>query len=377
MSLTTNKGIDIIAIGSPNWGTPINDNSTLIDKALGSFTTVSGTSGSITLTTAQYQNMCLKSGTAEFTGNVTFVIPSGVAGQWVVINQSATSNFELRIKNAANATFIRIPIDQVRTVYSDGTTVFLTDTQSIADFQTLQIGGDFITTGASCSGVNATVTFSGSYIIDVGQVISIRGVVPAGYNGIWTVTASSAGSVTFVVPAALGAQTNAGVLYYGAINASTINLTGRGSLSGRANQDEAQAATDNQTIMTPLRTAEAVGVPNSAMVKSAINATGAAPIYAARAWVNFNGASGAIRSSGNISSVTRNSLGQYTITILDNMPDANYAVSGTSSGADAANDEMILYVAAGTMAAGSVRVRTSSGSGNANDESIVSVIIHR
>jgi hypothetical protein len=113
------------------------------------------------------------------------------------------------------------------------------------------------------------------------------------------------------------------------------------------------------------------------MVKSAINATGAAPIYAARAWVNFNGASGAIRSSGNISSVTRNSLGQYTITILDNMPDANYAVSGTSSGADAANDEMILYVAAGTMAAGSVRVRTSSGSGNANDESIVSVIIHR
>jgi phage-related tail fiber protein len=129
MSLTTNKGIDIITIGSPNWGQPVNDNSTLIDKAFGSFTTVSGTSGSITLTTTQYQNMCLKSGTAAFLANVTFVIPSGVAGQWVVINQSAASNFELRIKNAADAAFVSIPSGETRTVYSDGTKVFFADTR--------------------------------------------------------------------------------------------------------------------------------------------------------------------------------------------------------------------------------------------------------
>lgn len=125
MTLTTNKGIDIIALGSTGWGTPINDNSTLIDKALGSFTTVSGTSGSITLTTAQYQNMCLKSDTAAFLANVTFVIPSGVAGQWLVYNQSAASSFGLSIKNNASADLIAIPSGQFQTVYSDGTTVFI------------------------------------------------------------------------------------------------------------------------------------------------------------------------------------------------------------------------------------------------------------
>ena len=363
---TANKELNVIGIGDTGWGVPTNDNVTILDKALGSFTTVTGTSGSITLTDTQYQNMCLKSGTAAFFANVTFVIPSGVAGQWVVINQSATSNFELRIKNAANATFISIPIDQVRTVYSDGTTVFLTDTQSIADFETLQIGQGFATTGASCSGVNATVTFSGSYIIDVNQFISIKNVTPSGYNGIWEVQSSSAGSVTFVVPAALGAQTVAGALYYGAINASTINLTNRGALSGRATQAEAQAATDNQTIMTPLRTAEAVGVANSAMVKSAINATGSAPIYAARAWVNFLGSNGSIRTDRNVTSVTRLSTGSYRVNFTTAMPSTNYSVTGALAASGSFTESIDL----GTLATTSASFTTRAYDGGLGDCSV-------
>ena len=76
MSLTANKNIDIIAIGSPNWGVPINNNSEIIDKAFGGLTTISGTSGSITLTADQYQNMCLRSDTPAFENNLTFVIPA-------------------------------------------------------------------------------------------------------------------------------------------------------------------------------------------------------------------------------------------------------------------------------------------------------------
>jgi len=139
MSLTTNKSIDIIAIGSPNWGQPVNDNSTLIDKALGSFETVTGTSGSITLTTAQYQAMCLKSGTAAFLADVTFVIPSGVAGQWVVMNQSAASSFKLIVKNAADATSVSVLGGEVQTIYSDGTKVFLTVPQPVI-FETFTSG---------------------------------------------------------------------------------------------------------------------------------------------------------------------------------------------------------------------------------------------
>jgi len=60
--------------------------------------------------------------------------------------------------------------------------------------------------------------------------------------------------------------------------------------------------------------------------------SGSAPIYAARAWVNFNGTTspGTIRASGNVSSVTRNGTGDYTVNFTTAMPDVNYTVVGNS-----------------------------------------------
>jgi hypothetical protein len=55
----------------------------------------------------------------------------------------------------------------------------------------------------------------------------------------------------------------------------------------------------------------------------------------AKAWVNFNGSSGAspvIRASYNVSSVTRNSTGDYTITFSTALADANYASLFTPGG---------------------------------------------
>jgi hypothetical protein len=52
------------------------------------------------------------------------------------------------------------------------------------------------------------------------------------------------------------------------------------------------------------------------------------PEFRCRAWVNFDGTTGAIRASGNVSSVTRNATGVYTLNFTTAMPDANYAVSG-------------------------------------------------
>ena len=48
----------------------------------------------------------------------------------------------------------------------------------------------------------------------------------------------------------------------------------------------------------------------------------------AKAWVNFAGASGTVNGSFNVSSVTRNSIGDYSINFTTAMPNANYAVSG-------------------------------------------------
>jgi hypothetical protein len=51
-----------------------------------------------------------------------------------------------------------------------------------------------------------------------------------------------------------------------------------------------------------------------------------ATAYGCRAWVNFNGTGTvAIRASGNVSSITDNGTGDYTVNFTNAMPDANYA----------------------------------------------------
>lgn len=70
---------------------------------------------------------------------------------------------------------------------------------------------DLTTTGASGNGTTATVTFSGTYIVPVGSSINIIGMTPTAYNGYHYVSASSAGSVSFL-SAATGAQTVAGII---------------------------------------------------------------------------------------------------------------------------------------------------------------------
>lgn len=76
--------------------------------------------------------------------------------------------------------------------------------------------------------------------------------------------------------------------------------------------------------------------PNDSRVKTALNASGEAPIYACRAWVNFNGTGTvAIRESGNVSSITDNGVGSYTVNFTTAMPDANYSFAGDSNNGSA------------------------------------------
>ena len=57
-----------------------------------------------------------------------------------------------------------------------------------------------------------------------------------------------------------------------------------------------------------------------------------AAVYGCRAWVNFNGTGTvAIRASGNVSSITDNGTGDYTINFTTAMPDINYNVIGNAS----------------------------------------------
>jgi hypothetical protein len=76
---------------------------------------------------------------------------------------------------------------------------------------------------------------------------------------------------------------------------------------------------------------ETVWVANDTRAKTALNASGNAPIYACRAWVNFNGTGTvAIRASGNVSSITDKGVGKYSVNFITAMPDANYVVNVSS-----------------------------------------------
>ena len=61
---------------------------------------------------------------------------------------------------------------------------------------------------------------------------------------------------------------------------------------------------------------------------------GSEDYFLARAWVNFNGTGTvAIRDSGNVSTLTDNGTGRYTVNLTNVMSSANYASFG--SGGDA------------------------------------------
>ena len=57
-------------------------------------------------------------------------------------------------------------------------------------------------------------------------------------------------------------------------------------------------------------------------------ASGSAPSYSARVWVNFNGTGTiAIRNSGNVSSLTDNGTGDYTVNFTTALSDSTYCVT--------------------------------------------------
>lgn len=106
----------------------------------------------------------------------------------------------------------------------------------------------------------------------------------------------------------------------------------------------------------------------AARITNALNASGSAPIYACRAWVNFAN-NLTIRASGNVSSVSRRGTGQYTVNFSRAMPDANYALVGT---AESSSTSVSVNVDTTGLSIGtsSINIRTSPISGTVDRDYI-------
>ena len=125
---------------------------------------------------------------------------------------------------------------------------------------------------------------------------------------------------------------------------------------------EAQSGTDDTRAITPLK------------LRNALNASGSAPIYACRAWVNFNGTGTvAIRASGNVSSITDNGVGNYTVNFTTAMVDTNYAVAGTVQSTDNTSRTVCVISYNTTL----IQVRTIAGPGTVEDMPTVNIAILR
>ena len=65
--------------------------------------------------------------------------------------------------------------------------------------------------------------------------------------------------------------------------------------------------------------------------------------YTCKAWVNFNGTGTvAIRASGNVSSITDNGVGDYTVNFTTAMSDTNYCITA-NAGANYVGTNRLVY----------------------------------
>lgn len=97
-----------------------------------------------------------------------------------------------------------------------------------------------------------------------------------------------------------------------------------------------------------------------------------------RAWVNFDGTGTiAIRASGNVSSITDNGVGDYTVNLTNAMPDANYCSQATGQ-APTVSDPVIGSIKTGTTPTTSaINFRMSNDANTAIDPPIVNIAIYR
>jgi hypothetical protein len=109
-------------------------------------------------------------------------------------------------------------------------------------------------------------------------------------------------------------------------NPSSNTLTLNANLNLRRGSVSLDALSANVLPLTGGTITSDLGVAGNLSFNSGYGS--AATAYGCRAWVNFNGTGTvAIRASGNVSSITDNGTGDYTVNFTTAMPDANYSIT--------------------------------------------------
>jgi hypothetical protein len=158
-----------------------------------------------------------------------------------------------------------------------------------------------------------------------------------------------------------------------------MTLRLNGTTSGYTELDSA-AIGNNNLLTLPTTTAGTLIAADSSGVLQMNSGYGSnANAYGCRAWVNFNGTGTvAIRASGNVSSITDNGTGDYTVNFTTALADTNYAVLTTCRDDGNANFVTSLSLGLNLKTTTAVRVLAARrDSGSLTDSSEYNVAIFR
>jgi hypothetical protein len=129
---TTNKGLIQPANGSyvDTWDQPVNNDWSYIDTAFGGAVSLNATGISThTLTLTEYRPLFL-SISGAISNNVTYSIPSGVGGQWVIFNGTTDATggpWSIIFTCVGSAVTVTIPRGTTTNVACDGTNLLFAD----------------------------------------------------------------------------------------------------------------------------------------------------------------------------------------------------------------------------------------------------------
>jgi len=143
-----------------------------------------------------------------------------------------------------------------------------------------------------------------------------------------------------------------------------------GSLNIQSNGTTVLGVTSTGTSVTGTQSVSGNLSFNSGYGSSAV-------AYGCRAWVNFDGTgTPAIRASGNVSSITDNGTGDYTVNFTNAMPDANYSFIAQAGNGGASQTAGTSYTGAAPTTT-SARLLVDNGAAAAADREYVMVAVFR
>lgn len=272
------------------------------------------------------------------TAFVQSAVSAGSGAVWGAITGTLSSQTDLQ-----SALDAKLSTATAASTYQtiSGMSSYLTTATAASTYQTISGMSSYLTTASAASTYAplASPTFTGTVTIPSGASIS-------GY----ATTASLASYAPLASPALTGTPTAPTA----SAGTSTTQLATTAFVT-TADNLKANLASPAFTG-TPTAPTATAGT-NTTQIATTAFVTAAIPTNNVKAWVNFNGqGTVAIRASMNVSSITDNGVGDYTVNFTTAMTDADYAALVTCKGLAAGGYGFGSWLYSATQTTSAVRV---------------------